>query len=72
MNVSKSFQIKAAVLGGAMAPALAFAVEPYDAHVTALITAAGLVVIAAWSIWGAVRIPGLVMKVVSKFANKAS
>lgn len=71
-EVSKSLQLKAAVLGGAMAPAIAFAVEPYDAAVTAIIAAVALVVVAAWSIWTAVRVPGFVMKIVNKFANKAT
>lgn len=68
------FKQKAIVAAIGLAPlaAMAQASNPWDTAVTTLTTAAAAVVVSAWGIWAAVRVPGLVMKIVNKFTNKAS
>jgi hypothetical protein len=55
-----------------MLPFAAFAVEPFDATFTDLGTKAGLIVTAAWVLWGLTKAPGVIMKIAGRFINKAS
>jgi len=63
---------KAAVAVVGLAPLAAFAVEPFDATFLDLGTKAGLIVTAAWVLWGLTKAPGVIMKMAARFINKAS
>lgn len=63
---------KAAVVALGLMPFAAFAVEPFEATFTDLGTKAGLIVTAAWVLWGLTKAPGVIMKIAGRFINKAS